>query len=263
MPPNIYGIGDTFDLQKSHVMSALIRKFHEGKIKNQNEVIVWGSGKAKREFLFVEDVADAMVYFMNKYDSKDIDPFINIGAGSDISIKELAILIKEVVGYKGNIRFDTSKPDGMMKKLLDNNNSKKLDWNAKVDSFNVKRFVEEIVRTKAGYVVLTLGQNSGYYCSPNAMYEKYAGYKLGQREAFFNQMVKPLADLMGEAYPELVKRQNQIETLLLEEEERFSRTLDAGMGFRGWPAAKSRCRESSDCPQQRRQFAHSARRVRG
>lgn len=115
MPTNLYGINDNFDLNTSHVLPALIRKFHEAKIENKTEVILWGSGKALREFLYVDDLADALVHLMNHY-SEEIH--VNIGTGEDLSIHELALIIKEVIGYKGNFVYDTSKPDGTPRKLL-------------------------------------------------------------------------------------------------------------------------------------------------
>ncbi|MDD3279981.1 MAG: GDP-L-fucose synthase [Bacteroidales bacterium] len=115
MPTNLYGINDNFDLNTSHVLPALIRRFHEAKVKNKSEVVLWGSGKALREFLYVDDLADALVHLMNHY-SDEIH--INIGTGEDLSIHELALIIKGVIGYKGNIVYDTSKPDGTPRKLL-------------------------------------------------------------------------------------------------------------------------------------------------
>ncbi len=128
MPPNIYGPNDHFDTEKSHVISALISKFHNAKNNKDSTVTVWGSGIARREFLFVEDLANAMIFFMDKYNAEDIPPFVNIGYGKDISIKELAQMIKEIVSFDGEIYFDKSKPDGMLKKNLDVNISKKLGW---------------------------------------------------------------------------------------------------------------------------------------
>jgi len=128
MPTNLYGINDNFDLKSSHVLPALIRKFHEGKINNSPEVVVWGTGTPKREFLYVDDLADALVYLMNNYDGSEI---VNIGTGEDLSIKELAELIKGVVGYNGEIVFDSSKPDGMPRKQLDVSKLNSLGWKAK------------------------------------------------------------------------------------------------------------------------------------
>lgn len=131
MPSNIYGPGDKFNSDKSHVISALISRFVDAKENNKSSVVVWGSGKPRREFLFVDDVADAIIYFMNKYDAKDLPPFVNIGTGTDISIKELTEEIKNVVVFKGKIEFDSSKPDGMMRKLLDVSKANSLGWKAK------------------------------------------------------------------------------------------------------------------------------------
>lgn len=116
MPTNLYGPGDNFDLEISHVMPALIRKFHEAKIDGTDQVVVWGSGKPFREFLHVDDLADACLFLMKNYNSSEI---INIGTGKDLSIAELAYLIKDTVGYHGNVVFDTTKPDGTPRKLLD------------------------------------------------------------------------------------------------------------------------------------------------
>ncbi len=116
MPTNIYGEGDNFDLEKSHVIPALMRRMHEAKVRSTPEVVIWGSGNSRREFLHRNDLADAVFWLMQNYEDKD---FLNIGTGTDISIKDLARIIQEVVGYKGKLVFDTSKPDGMPKKLLD------------------------------------------------------------------------------------------------------------------------------------------------
>lgn len=127
MPTNLYGPGDNFNLANSHVMPALIRKFHDAKINNISEVEVWGTGSPKREFLHVDDMADASVFLMNKYN--DIE-FVNVGVGEDVSIKELAELVKKVVGYKGKLTFDTSKPDGTPRKLLDVSRLNSIGWSA-------------------------------------------------------------------------------------------------------------------------------------
>lgn len=129
MPTNLYGPDDNFDLQTSHVLPALIRKFHEAKIAGGKEVVVWGTGTPKREFLFVDDLADAVVFLMQNYSSKEI---VNVGVGSDVSIRELAFVVKEVVGYQGEIVFDTSKPDGTPRKLLDVAYLQSLGWESKV-----------------------------------------------------------------------------------------------------------------------------------
>jgi GDP-L-fucose synthase len=129
MPSNLYGYGDHFDEEGSHVLSAFISKFHKAKLKNLPSVTIWGTGRARREFLYVTDVANAIVFLLENYDEPDI---INVGSGTDISIQNLAIKIKEIIGYKGEILNDTSKPDGMMKKLLDVSKMDKLGWKAKV-----------------------------------------------------------------------------------------------------------------------------------
>lgn len=116
MPTNLYGVNDNFDLKNSHVLPALIRKFHEAKISHSPEVVIWGSGEPKREFLYVDDLADACVYLMENYTGES---HLNIGTGEDVKIIELAEIIKEIVGYKGNIVHDLSKPDGTPRKLLD------------------------------------------------------------------------------------------------------------------------------------------------
>jgi len=146
MPTNLYGPDDNYHLENSHVIPALIRKFHEAKSANAKEVVVWGTGKPKREFLYNEDMADACVYLMNlpdeKYQSllgsdesatgKFEPPLVNIGCGTDVTIKELAETVKQVVGYTGNIVFDSTKPDGTMRKLMDVSLLTKIGWKAKI-----------------------------------------------------------------------------------------------------------------------------------
>ncbi len=132
MPCNLYGPNDNYDLETSHVLAALIRKFHEAKINNASEVVVWGTGKPKREFLHVDDMADACVYLMESFDASDIGEFVNIGVGKDLTIKELAELIKGIVGYEGEIVYDTLKPDGTPQKLLDVSKMHDLGWKAKI-----------------------------------------------------------------------------------------------------------------------------------
>lgn len=129
MPTNLYGPGDNFDLEKSHVMPALIRKFHEAKVAKAPSVVVWGTGKPLREFLHVDDCARACVFLMEKYDGADI---VNIGTGSDIPIGELAQLVKKVVGYEGEIMFDTAKPDGTPRKLVDIGRITALGWRPEI-----------------------------------------------------------------------------------------------------------------------------------
>jgi GDP-L-fucose synthase len=129
MPTNLYGSNDNYDLNNSHVLPAFIRKFHEAKIKNDPEVIIWGSGKPRREFLHADDLAEACFFLMNKYNEPG---FINIGTGEDIEINELAILIKNIIGYTGNIKHDSSKPDGTPRKLLDVTKLKTMGWLPKI-----------------------------------------------------------------------------------------------------------------------------------
>ena len=129
MPTNLYGINDNFDLNNSHVLPALIRKFYEATENGDSSVTVWGSGSPKREFLFVEDLADACVYLMNNYNDSEI---VNIGTGEDVTIKELALLIKEITGFNGELVFDSSKPDGTPRKLLDVSKLSSLGWKYKV-----------------------------------------------------------------------------------------------------------------------------------
>ena len=130
MPTNLYGPGDNFNLENSHVMPALMRKIHDAKINKQPEVEVWGTGTPKREFLHVDDMADASVYLMNNYDGFD---FVNVGVGDDVSIKELAENIKAVVGYEGELKFDASKPDGTPRKLLDVTKLNLAGWKAGIN----------------------------------------------------------------------------------------------------------------------------------
>ncbi|MCK4744654.1 GDP-L-fucose synthase [Candidatus Parcubacteria bacterium] len=129
MPTNLYGPNDNFDLKNSHVLPALIKKFHEAKEKNKKEVVLWGTGSPKREFLHVDDLADACVFLMNNYNNSNI---INIGTGKDISIKELAELIKKIVEFNGNIKWDTSNPDGTPRKLLNVSCLRNLGWKHKI-----------------------------------------------------------------------------------------------------------------------------------
>ncbi|MBN1468915.1 MAG: GDP-L-fucose synthase [Fusobacteriaceae bacterium] len=129
MPTNLYGINDNFDLQTSHVMPALIRKFHEAKINGEKEVVMWGTGTPKREFLYVDDLADGLIHLMNNY-SDEIH--LNIGTGEDIEIRELAQIIKEVVGYQGEIVNDVTKPDGTPRKLLNVDRLHNTGWKHKV-----------------------------------------------------------------------------------------------------------------------------------
>jgi len=130
MPTNLYGPNDNYDLQNSHVLPALLRKFHEAKKNNLSSVEVWGSGSPKREFLHVNDLAEACVFLMTDYDGED---WLNIGTGEDISIKDLALLIKSIVGFDGELTFDSSKPDGTPRKLMDVSRLHKLGWKHKLE----------------------------------------------------------------------------------------------------------------------------------
>jgi len=129
MPTNLYGPNDNFDLETSHVMPALIRKFHEAKVNKDHFVEVWGTGKPLREFLYVDDMADGCVYLMENYDGEE---HVNIGTGKEISIGELAQMIKEIVGFEGELRFNTEKPDGTPRKLLDVRKLEGLGWKYKI-----------------------------------------------------------------------------------------------------------------------------------
>jgi len=131
MPTNLYGPNDNFDLKNSHVLPALIRKFHEAKEQHKSEVEIWGTGSPRREFLYVADLADACVYLMVNYTHKEIGPLINIGTGADLTIRELAEMVKDIVGFKGTLKFDPAKPDGTPRKLLDVSKLRALGWQAK------------------------------------------------------------------------------------------------------------------------------------
>jgi GDP-L-fucose synthase len=130
MPTNLYGPGDNYDLMNSHVLPALIRKFHEAKIQNAEKVVVWGDGSPLREFLHVDDLAEACVFLMHHYN--DLAP-INVGSQSEISIKDLALLIKEIIGFQGDIEWDTTKPNGTPRKLMDSSKIFSLGWKPKID----------------------------------------------------------------------------------------------------------------------------------
>jgi GDP-L-fucose synthase len=130
MPTNLYGINDNFDLETSHVMPALVRKFHEAKINNEKEVVIWGTGKPRREFMYVDDLADGLIHLMLNYSE---EMHVNMGTGEDIEIGELARKIKEVVGYGGEIVNDLLKPDGTPRKLLDITRLKESGYNHKVE----------------------------------------------------------------------------------------------------------------------------------
>lgn len=140
MPTNLYGYNDNYHPLNSHVLPALIRRFHEAKYANTPEVTIWGSGTPRREFLFADDLADACYYLMQEYNESGL---INIGTGHDISIKDLAELIKEITGYKGEIKFDLSKPDGTPRKLMDVSKLHKRGWKHQTELANGIRFAYE------------------------------------------------------------------------------------------------------------------------
>ncbi|MEI7471800.1 MAG: GDP-L-fucose synthase [Chitinophagaceae bacterium] len=130
MPTNLYGPNDNYDLEKSHVLPAMIRKFHEAKVNGSNEVVIWGSGTPMREFMYVDDLADACYFLMKEYDGME---FVNVGTGKEISIHELALLIKSVVQCNAEIHLDSTKPDGTPRKLMDVGKLKGLGWTSKIE----------------------------------------------------------------------------------------------------------------------------------
>lgn len=130
MPTNLYGPNDNYDLNNSHVLPALIRKFHTAKVQNDPTVEIWGTGTPKREFLHVDDLADACFYLMQNYDQEE---FLNVGVGDDISIKDLALMVQEITGYKGELKFNADKPDGTPRKLMDVSKLNNLGWKAKIN----------------------------------------------------------------------------------------------------------------------------------
>jgi len=142
MPTNLYGPNDNYDLENSHVLPALLRKVITAKKNNESSVVIWGTGTPRREFLFVDDLADACFYLMQNYNEPGL---VNVGMGEDITIMELANLIKTIVGYKGNILNDPSKPDGTPRKLLDVTKLKKLGWQASINlEQGIKLVYEEV-----------------------------------------------------------------------------------------------------------------------
>ncbi|WP_217606087.1 GDP-L-fucose synthase [Chitinophaga sp. GbtcB8] len=145
MPTNLYGPNDNYDLQNSHVLPALLRKFHEAKTEQAPAVVIWGTGTPKREFLHADDMADACFYLMQHYDQGGL---VNIGVGDDISIADLARLIKDIVGYTGALQFDASKPDGTPRKLMDVSKLHNLGWQAKIElDQGIRRVYEVILQT--------------------------------------------------------------------------------------------------------------------
>jgi len=148
MPTNLYGPNDNYDLEKSHVLPALIRKFHEAKKNNASSVTMWGTGSPKREFLHVDDLADACYYLMNTFNEEGL---VNIGTGKDISIKALAEMVKEIVGFEGDIANDLDKPDGTPRKLMNVSKLEKAGWVAKIGLEEGIRTVYEGLKTKDWY----------------------------------------------------------------------------------------------------------------
>jgi GDP-L-fucose synthase len=142
MPSNLYGFNDNYDLQNSHVIPALLRKFHEAKSSKSSDVIVWGTGTPLREFLHASQMADACVYLMQNYDDGG---FVNVGSGSEISISDLANMVKEIVGFQGKIIFDTTKPDGTPRKIMDISRLSSLGWE---NSIALKQGIEKVYKEK-------------------------------------------------------------------------------------------------------------------
>jgi len=142
MPTNLYGPNDNYDLNNSHVLPALLRKFHTAKVNNQSTVEVWGTGSPLREFLHVNDLAEACFYLMQNYNDEQL---VNVGSGTEISIKDLAILVKKVVGFEGELRFDSTKPDGTPRKLMDVNKLKQLGWSYNINLEDGVRMVYDDV----------------------------------------------------------------------------------------------------------------------
>jgi GDP-L-fucose synthase len=129
MPTNLYGPGDNFDLQSSHVLPALIRRFHEAQMRRDASLAIWGTGAVRREFLHVDDLADALVFLLNTYDD---EPIVNVGWGEDVTIRELGEMIASVAGFEGRLLFDSSKPDGTPRKLLDTGRLTALGWKPRI-----------------------------------------------------------------------------------------------------------------------------------
>ncbi len=147
MPSNLYGQNDNFDLSSSHVLPALIRKFHEAKVRGEPEVTIWGTGTPLREFLYVDDLADAVVFLMDRYDGREP---INCGSGSDVSIRQLAEMIAQITGFEGKLVFDTSKPDGAPRKLMDSSQLAALGWRPKTSlQDGIREVYRWFVRTHA------------------------------------------------------------------------------------------------------------------
>lgn len=146
MPTNLYGINDNYHVQNSHVLPAFIRRFHEAKVNGENVVTIWGTGSHKREFIYADDLADAAYFLMLNYNDLE---FINIGCGEDVTINELALIVKEIIGYKGEIAHDLSKPDGTPRKLMDVKKLNELGWAAKTTLLEgIKLAYEDFLKKK-------------------------------------------------------------------------------------------------------------------
>ena len=145
MPTNLYGPGDNYDLEKSHVIPALLRKFHEAKISDKPEVVMWGTGSPLREFMHVDDLAYACTFLMNNYSEEQ---FVNVGSGEELSIYDLALMIREVVGYRGELVKDTSKPDGTPRKLMDSTMLHSLGWKSRISLLEGLRATYSSVKDK-------------------------------------------------------------------------------------------------------------------
>ncbi len=154
MPTNLYGPGDNFDLMSSHVLPAMLRKFDEARRHGDPEVTLWGTGKARREFLYVDDLADAALFLMERHRADEIGECINIGTGEDLEIGELAEKVQAIVGFPGRIVYDRSKPDGTPRKLLDVSRMQRLGWTAKVS-------LDEGIRRTYGWYLRSLGESEG------------------------------------------------------------------------------------------------------
>lgn len=144
MPTNLYGPNDNYDLEKSHVLPALIRKFHEAKKRGDEAVTIWGTGSPRREFLHVDDLADACYYLMQTYNEPGL---VNIGTGEDIPIKGLALLIKDIVGFEGKLEHDLTKPDGTPRKLMDISKLKAAGWTARI---GLREGIERVYESLSG-----------------------------------------------------------------------------------------------------------------
>ena len=149
MPTNLYGPNDNYDLQNSHVLPALIRKFYEAKINNIPSVEIWGTGSPKREFLHVDDLASASIYLMLNYSD---DQHVNVGTGEDVSIKELALMVKEIIGYTGELMFNTTKPDGTPRKLLDVSKLNNLGWKHSIElKDGIQKVIDELANNNFSF----------------------------------------------------------------------------------------------------------------